>query len=485
MHAVIILYRLDLNCWMSWPRLLYFWENFSPPPFLLFTCAVYFLKRAPKSAETSKQTIKCLSPPLLSSHLSWRWQHWHFDWFLHFLLSSRRYDYSFQKLRQERKFSFFYSPSSWIITCFSPSSPSVDQLSKQNTHRNQNSKYFDRNNKHSTMSRTHLATLPNLPLEIIHRIFDNLDGTTVLLSVRNVCLRLRANVGSYYRYELDFSSLSKRDFHWLIFLIHPESVTGITLNDRGTTPRQIAVFRSLIDIDLFTQLRSLTLLKIKPQDLCPFLQHATRCSLTSLTLDSNWHKDQDQQQIAQYLSSIIDQSTFVRLQLLSKDLCMLIYQVKWPIQCKLKYLRLGFVTQTLLCKIVLHAPRPSNTRYWPRNGIFFPPLEWYSRNVFHTAPAADFAYHLRSFELLWHYSIFSVLDTLSSSSKNHQQWPEVAERIWLGRVHQIESNRTEKVRVLYKLLSLSTRGRHYRVDATCAEFSILYAILDGGEAMVG
>ena len=55
----------------------------------------------------------------------------------------------------------------------------------------------------------------------------------------------------------------------------------------------------------------------------------------------------------------------------------------------------------------------------------------------------------------------------------------------MGRVHQIETTRSEKIRVLHELLSVSIRGGNSGVDATAAHFSISYPILDEGKAMVG
>jgi hypothetical protein len=196
------------------------------------------------------------------------------------------------------------------------------------THRDQSSQFFDRSNQQSAMSRTDSVTLSTLPVEILHQIFDNLNGTTVLLSVRNVCQRLRATVDTYNRYELDLTDISKRDFHRLVVLIHPERVTSLTLNNRGTTPGQVGIFRSLIDICLFTQLHSVTLLKIEGQHFCPFLEHVRKCSLTSLTLDLTWFNTSEQQQMMQYLWLIIGQRTFLRLRLLSECLCKLIDQLE-------------------------------------------------------------------------------------------------------------------------------------------------------------
>ena len=206
------------------------------------------------------------------------------------------------------------------------------------------------------MPRTHSATLPDLPVEIIHRIFDSLDGTAVLLSVRNVCQRLRATVDTYHRFELDLTTISKRRFHQLLARIHPQHVTALTLNDVDDTPGQIGLFLSLIDIGLFTQLRSLSLKRINGPHLCLFLEHARRCSLTSLTVDSLSLELSDRERIGEHLSSIIGQSTFLRLRLQSDGNCNLVDELTWPAECKLQYLKLLFVTKVQMRDILLHAP---------------------------------------------------------------------------------------------------------------------------------
>lgn len=48
--------------------------------------------------------------------------------------------------------------------------------------------------------------LLTLPIEFIYHILDNLDELTILLSCRDVCLRLNIIIDSYYRYQVMFLS---------------------------------------------------------------------------------------------------------------------------------------------------------------------------------------------------------------------------------------------------------------------------------------
>jgi hypothetical protein len=208
----------------------------------------------------------------------------------------------------------------------------------------------------ATIFRKHRASLPTLPVEILHQIFSELDGTTVLLSVRNVCRQLREVTKTHHRYELDLTSLSKPSFHQLLTLIHPDYVTNLTVSDGELTPGQVGLFCSLVDIDLFTRLRSLTLLNILEEDLCSFLNYASRCSLTSLTIDSRLHYSKQWNQIIQLLSSIIGQPSFLHLELINESVSQLITKSPLLVQCKLRYLRLTGDMSHLLCGVINHFP---------------------------------------------------------------------------------------------------------------------------------
>ena len=185
------------------------------------------------------------------------------------------------------------------------------------------------------------ASLSALPVEMLHRVFDELDGRTIFLAMRDVCQSLRAIVDNYHRrYALDFTSLCKSDFHRLLFVIRPEYVIGLTLSDEETTtPGQIGAFLSLVDISHFTRLRSLTLLHIEQKDLCRFLEHVTRLTtLTSLTVRSRFHFYLEEPQLVEHLSSIIGQPTLRRLELLDAKLSHLANQCQCPMKYRFQHL---------------------------------------------------------------------------------------------------------------------------------------------------
>jgi hypothetical protein len=189
---------------------------------------------------------------------------------------------------------------------------------------------------------TTAALLLTLPVEMIHRIFNELDGTTLFLSVRNVCQQLRTAVDTHQRYALDLTSISKPDFHRLVRVIRPERVTGLKLTNAELTPGLIGVLLSCVDIGLFTRLRSLTALNMNREELFILLDHAERCSLTSLVLFLMLRDFVDHEQIVRQLAAIIEQPTLVHIELRDGNLSKMMDHFQWPIQCKVRYLEMAY-----------------------------------------------------------------------------------------------------------------------------------------------
>jgi len=52
------------------------------------------------------------------------------------------------------------------------------------------------------MSDKFIPSLLTLPVELVYRILDNLDQLTILLSVRDVCIRLNTITDTYHRYKV-------------------------------------------------------------------------------------------------------------------------------------------------------------------------------------------------------------------------------------------------------------------------------------------
>ncbi len=58
-------------------------------------------------------------------------------------------------------------------------------------------------------------SLPTLPVELIYRILDNLDVSTILFSLRNVCIQLNIITDTYHPYKVSLAEVDT-----LIFISH-------------------------------------------------------------------------------------------------------------------------------------------------------------------------------------------------------------------------------------------------------------------------
>jgi hypothetical protein len=56
----------------------------------------------------------------------------------------------------------------------------------------------------NTMAHNIPASVLDLPIELIYRIFDHLDPQNILLSLRNVCQRLETITNTYPPYQVNF-----------------------------------------------------------------------------------------------------------------------------------------------------------------------------------------------------------------------------------------------------------------------------------------
>jgi hypothetical protein len=55
-------------------------------------------------------------------------------------------------------------------------------------------------------------TLATLPVEMVYRILDHVNGKTIFLSLRNVCQRLNDIIDTYQRYQVNFSFIFQVSF---------------------------------------------------------------------------------------------------------------------------------------------------------------------------------------------------------------------------------------------------------------------------------
>jgi hypothetical protein len=192
-----------------------------------------------------------------------------------------------------------------------------------------------------------------LPVEILYHIIDYIDTSTIFLSLPNVCTYFRAILSTYNQYQLDLSSVSKPYFHRICRLIQPDNILSLTLSDDNKTPGQIRLFLSLFNIEQFTRLLSLTLLRIDDDDLSKILHSNITSMLTSLLI--NWREAHcPSHKTLTPLSSILNRLNLHKLEL--KVGSYAIEEMSWPIQYTLKHLTLMYITHRQYSTILRKTP---------------------------------------------------------------------------------------------------------------------------------
>lgn len=186
------------------------------------------------------------------------------------------------------------------------------------------------------------VTLLSLPPEILHRIFDNIDTQTILLSVRSVCRQLYSIVNTYNRFKLKAVSSGQ-----LVNISHgfaTENVFSLTVYD-GSDGFEMEDVSSLIDcLQRFTHLRSLTLFGVFDDELDILLSYLITTHLTKFTISFKaWSRGSSVSQSSHYVFSP---------QLNSNDS----NDVGFSIQYMLQYLSINYCTIEQLSQFLHHFP---------------------------------------------------------------------------------------------------------------------------------
>lgn len=182
-----------------------------------------------------------------------------------------------------------------------------------------------------------IASFETLPVELLHRIFNSLDARTLLLSIKYVCKRLYSIVDTYNRYQLNFQSISKWNFHRLCQGVRSNDVISLILSDDNRTSGQPALFLSRHPIETYTRLQSITLISIEEPYLKVLLQHlSATCLLTSLTLHADSNVNVSSESMG-FVSIILGKSCFRYLDLIVSDAS--INELEWPMNCSIRNLR--------------------------------------------------------------------------------------------------------------------------------------------------
>ncbi|CAF1113152.1 unnamed protein product [Adineta steineri] len=199
------------------------------------------------------------------------------------------------------------------------------------------------------------SSLEILPVEILHRIFDNLDAQTILFSLRNTCRQLYAITKSYERYSLDCQSISKSDFDRLSRLIDARNVISLKLSNDDYTFNQIEIFLTQFNIHEFSRLRSLILIEIEEEYLEPILENINIHSLISFSLSVKKLEDQYRKKTAELLTSLVTQTNLLKLEV--KTIYARLEEIVWPNQSTIRHLKIDqLITIDEICQILQSLP---------------------------------------------------------------------------------------------------------------------------------
>lgn len=195
------------------------------------------------------------------------------------------------------------------------------------------------------------ATLLSLPLELLHRIFDDVDART-LFSVREVCRMLYAAVNSYNRFHLIIENDSKSYLKCLARFIPSESIVSIMFHDIHSQYRYCywynnsrhendltRLFRSCFKDHLFTRLRSLIFTKIYDTDIESLIPYQSIHSLELVSIDLCEEKASC---TINYINAIIAQDCLRKLSFNNADL--ILDHILYPNHCSLDQLIIDICT---------------------------------------------------------------------------------------------------------------------------------------------
>ena len=177
-------------------------------------------------------------------------------------------------------------------------------------------------------------SLLDLPVEILHRIFDYLTTQTLFLSLRGVCQQLHATVHTYDRYEFNFDAIRQFDSELVFELIRPEHIVSVVVSGAFRKQfDQIDSFLSIWGTKQLIRLRSVTLVEIVESDLSLLLPTIDISLVVSLGVRCcTTHRNRT----LPLVSTALAQSRLRQLHLIG--LSELTKSLSWPAQCSLQHL---------------------------------------------------------------------------------------------------------------------------------------------------
>ncbi|CAF4879664.1 unnamed protein product [Rotaria sp. Silwood1] len=107
--------------------------------------------------------------------------------------------------------------------------------------------------------------LDHWPIELIYTIFEFLSDCDIVLSFFNTSSRMNDILQNYKNYTFKFTSISRKNFHFILDNINLSNIVSLTLSDDRHTGGQFGLFLSYYSssFHLFTRLSLLNLHDIK------------------------------------------------------------------------------------------------------------------------------------------------------------------------------------------------------------------------------
>lgn len=136
-------------------------------------------------------------------------------------------------------------------------------------------------------------TLLSLPTELLCLIFTHCDSETLFLSVRYVCKRLYTMTETYNRLELDLDSDFRNVAKSIYHLLDPTKISWLTILHSARCSYPSSSLISFIDMNRFTQLRSLSFHSIRGTELERYVPRMKINPLDSLLIivkESEYHE---------------------------------------------------------------------------------------------------------------------------------------------------------------------------------------------------
>ncbi|CAF5058329.1 unnamed protein product, partial [Rotaria magnacalcarata] len=177
------------------------------------------------------------------------------------------------------------------------------------------------------------ASLLALPVELIHRILNNLDACSIIFSVRKVCKRFYEIVNLYDQYELNFDSMSESCLKIISRFIQPEKITSLVLRNMWYESEKIKIFLSFFDTSQLIRIQSITLGLSNQASDSQLLQHLNISNLVSLNIHSTSNRPGKE---LNFISKVMVQSHFRKLCLAESHYNIM--RIPWPDRCTITFL---------------------------------------------------------------------------------------------------------------------------------------------------